>query len=50
MEVTHNQIYNNLVHDRIFEIIEVFGAECKIKILFDEEYLNIIDFDDEWKM
>lgn len=41
--------YNKLVRDRIPEIIEESGAECKIEILSDEKYLEIIDakFDEE---
>mgnify|MGYP000024906952 FL=1 len=35
--------YNKLVRDRIPEIIEASGAECKTKILSDEEYLKMID-------
>ena len=35
--------YNKLVRDRIPEIIEASGAECKTEILSDEEYLKMID-------
>ena len=35
--------YNKLVRDRIPEIIEASGAECKIEILSDAEYLKMID-------
>ncbi len=35
--------YNKLVRDRIPEIIEASGAECKTKLLSDEEYLKMID-------
>lgn len=35
--------YNKLVRDRIPEIIEASGAECKTKILSDGEYLKMID-------
>lgn len=35
--------YNKLVRDRIPEIIEASGAECKTKILSDEGYLKMID-------
>jgi len=35
--------YNKLVRDRIPEIIEASGAECKTAILSDEEYLKMID-------
>ncbi len=37
------KIYNKLVRDRIPEIIEESGAECKTKLLSDEEYLKMID-------
>ena len=37
------KIYNKLVRDRIPEIIEASGAECKTEILSDEEYLKMID-------
>ena len=37
------KIYNKLVRDRIPKIIENSGAECKIKILSDDEYLKMID-------
>ena len=35
--------YNKLVRDRIPEIIEAAGAECKTEILSDEKYLEMID-------
>ena len=35
--------YNKLVRDRIPEIIEASGSECKIEILSDEKYLEMID-------
>ena len=35
--------YNKLVRDRIPEIIEMSGNECKTAILSDEEYLKMID-------
>ena len=35
--------YNKLVRDRIPEIIEKSGATCKIRILSDEEYIEMID-------
>ena len=35
--------YNKLVRDRIPEIIEASGAECKTEILSDEKYLEMID-------
>ena len=37
------KIYNKLIRDRIPEIIEKSGAECKIEILPDERYLEMID-------
>ena len=37
------KVYNKLVRDRIPEIIEASGAECKIEILSDEKYLEMID-------
>lgn len=37
------KIYNKLVRDRIPEIIEASGAECKTRILSDGEYLEMID-------
>ena len=36
------KIYNKLVRDRIPEIIEASGAECKTAILSDEQYLKMI--------
>ena len=35
--------YEKLVRDRIHEIIQESGAECKIRTLDDEEYLEMID-------
>ena len=35
--------YNKLVRDRIPEIIEESGAECKTEILPDEKHLEMID-------
>lgn len=35
--------YHKLVRDRIPEIIEASGAKCKIEILSDEKYLEMID-------
>ena len=35
--------YNKLVRDRIPEIIEASGNECKTEILSDEKYLEMID-------
>lgn len=35
--------YHKLIRDRIPEIIEASGAECKTEILSDEEYLRMID-------
>lgn len=35
--------YNKLVRDRIPEIIEASGAECKTVILDNEKYLEMID-------
>ena len=37
------KIYNKLVRDRIPEIIQASGAECKTEILSDEKYLEMID-------
>jgi predicted house-cleaning noncanonical NTP pyrophosphatase (MazG superfamily) len=37
------KLYNKLVRDRIPEIIERSGAECKIRILSDKEYIEMID-------
>lgn len=36
-------IYNKLVRDRIPEIIEGSGKECKIRILNEEEYMQMLD-------
>ena len=35
--------YNKLVRDCIPDIIKASGADCKIKILSDKEYLKMID-------
>lgn len=35
--------YNKLVRDRIAEIIESSGEQCKTKILSDEEYIAVLD-------
>jgi predicted house-cleaning noncanonical NTP pyrophosphatase (MazG superfamily) len=37
------KIYNKLVRDHIPDIIKANGADCKIEILSDEEYLKMID-------
>jgi len=42
-EKTMTKTYNKLVRDRIPEIIEASGAECKTEILSDERYLEMID-------
>lgn len=36
-------IYNKLVRDRIPEIIEESGKECKIRILNEEEYMQMLN-------
>ena len=36
-------IYNKLVRDKIPEIIEASGKTCQTEILFDEEYLQMLD-------
>lgn len=36
-------IYNKLVRDRIPEIIESSGKTCTVEILFDEDYLRMVD-------
>ena len=36
-------IYNKLVRDKIPEIIKNSGKSCKIEILSDEEYLQMLD-------
>ena len=43
------KIYNKLVRDRIPDIIESTGKMCMTEILFDEEYLKMVDakLDDE---
>ncbi len=35
--------YHKLVRDRIPEIIEASGKNCKIEILSDKEYLRMVD-------
>ena len=35
--------YNKLVRDRIPEIIEAFGNECKTAVLSDEDYIKMLD-------
>ena len=35
--------YNKLVRDRIPEIIEASGNECKTAVLSDEEYIKMLD-------
>ena len=36
-------IYNKLVRDKIPEIIEASGKSCEMKILSDEEHLQMLD-------
>lgn len=36
-------IYNKLVRDRIPEIIEESGKECKIRILNEEKYMQMLN-------
>lgn len=36
-------IYNKLVRDKIPEIVEKSGKTCETEILFDEEYLQMLD-------
>ena len=36
-------VYNKLVRDKIPEIIEKNGGECKYRILDNEEYIEMID-------
>ena len=36
-------VYNKLVRDKIPEIIEADGKTCKIEILSDAKYLEMID-------
>ena len=36
-------VYNKLVRDKIPEIIEKNGGECKCRILDDKEYIKMID-------
>lgn len=36
-------IYNKLVRDKIPEIIEADGKSCNIRMLTDDEYLNMVD-------
>ena len=35
--------YNKLVRDKISEIIEASGKKCSTEILYDEEYLRMVD-------
>ena len=37
------KVYNKLVRDRIPEIIENSGSQCKTEILSDGEYLKMLD-------
>lgn len=37
------KVYNKLVRDRIPEIIEAGGGECKSRVLTEEEYINALD-------
>ena len=37
------KVYNKLVRDRIPEIIEASGAECKTRVLSDKEYIEMLD-------
>lgn len=45
------KVYNKLVRDKIPEIIEESGAKCKVRVLTDSEYLEMIDkkLDEELK-
>ena len=45
------KVYNKLVRDKIPEIIEKSGAKCKVRVLTDSEYLEMIDkkLDEELK-
>ena len=45
------KVYNKLVRDKIPEIIEKSGAKCKVRVLADSEYLEMIDkkLDEELK-
>lgn len=37
------KVYNKLVRDRIPEIIERSGNECKTRVLTDAEYVKMLD-------
>lgn len=37
------KLYNKLVRDKIPEIIEADGKECKTRILFNEEYIAALE-------
>lgn len=37
------KVYNKLVRDRIPEIIERSGNECKTRVLTDAEYIKMLD-------
>ena len=37
------KVYNKLVRDRIPEIIEASGKSCKIRILTDGEYPEMLE-------
>lgn len=37
------KVYNKLVRDKIPQIIEADGKQCNIRILSDEEYIEMID-------
>ena len=37
------KVYNKLVRDKIPEIINESGGKCKVRILTDSEYLEMID-------
>ena len=38
-----SKVYNKLVRDRIPEIIEASGVSCKIEVLDDDRYLEMLD-------
>ena len=46
-----NIVYNKLVRDKIPEIIEAAGKKCTVKVLEEDEYLEMIDakLDEELK-